>query len=142
MLLLLLLAGCKSTLFTPAIELADLRLDVARQANDNAAFAVELVMVDDAELLQKILALDPAQWFETGAKLRRDYPQDMQGWYYELVPGQQYHIAPTPFDGKRARALLLFANYGGRAAYRLRLEQLAKARVLFQENGIELAKTP
>ena len=139
---LLMLAGCKTPLFKPAIALTELQLQVQNKANGNAPFAVELVLVDNDELLQKMLALSAAQWFDEGAVLKRDYPKNLQSWRYELVPDQQLPIDTRPFVGKRGQALLLYANYIGRGAYRLRLDQLPKARVVFQESGIQLADTP
>lgn len=139
LLLLPLAAACSFMQPAPRIELGELVLDVTPLANNDGAFPVEIVAVADEELLKKLIGLSASQWFDAAAALRRDYPQTLASWYYELVPGQRLPLRPLPFAGRRAYGLLLYAGYDGRGAYRLRLDGLPRARVLFGERDLALS---
>lgn len=136
--------GCGSmALFKPRIALGELSFDVAPDANDDTPFALELVAVSDDDVLKKLQELTAAQWFDPQANWRRDYPQAIQTWYYELTPDRHWPLAqPLPFARRPARALLLFANYKTPGAHRLRLESFKKARVLFAASGISVDPVP
>lgn len=139
--LALLAAGCagRPALFKPRIALSDLRLEVAREANDNMPLRIELVATGDEELLAKLLELSAAQWFDPRANYRRDYPTSLRSWDYELPPGAVLHLKPAPFAGAKAAGLVLFANYRGKGAYRLRLDPYRRAVVAFGAQDAVLA---
>ncbi|GGC13482.1 type VI secretion protein [Pseudoduganella buxea] len=139
----LLLTACETArkLLRPTVALTDLSFEVARGANGNAPFAVELVAPPDDELLAKLQALSAEQWFDPQANFKRDYPK-LRTWYYELTPGLRMRLNPTPFARARASGLLLFAHYQGKGAYRLRLDTYPKATVLFADKDIALAAVP
>lgn len=120
-----------ASLFGPRIALSDLRLEVAREANDNTPLRVELVAPRDEELLATLLGLSAAQWFDPLANYRRDHPDTLRSWDYELPPGATLHLKPAPFAGAKAAGLVLFANYKGKGAYRLRLDTYRRAVVSF-----------
>lgn len=136
--------GCASTaLFQPRIGLGQLSFEVAPGANDDTPFALELVAVTDDEVLKKLQEVTAAQWFDPHANWRGDYPKALRSWYYELTPGRHWQLPqPLPFTRQPGRALLLFANYKGPGAYRLRLESFKKARVLFAASGISVDPVP
>ena len=140
--LLVSLSGCTMPLFKHKIALDELHFDVGRQANGSTPFAVELVAVDDDTLLATLLTLTAAQWFDPQANWKRDYPTTLHNWYYEVTPGQHLCFQPTAFSGRHAQALLLFANYKGPGAYRLRLDSYSRVRVAFAEYEIEVVAQP
>lgn len=142
LLLLVIVSACSAPFFKSRIALNDLTFEVAPEANDASPFAVELVAVDDDEVLKKLLSLSAAQWFDPNSNLKRDYPQVLKTWYYEITPGQRMYFKPTAFTRQAAQGLLLFANYKGEGAYRLRLDNLKKAIVLFSNNEVRVAMTP
>jgi hypothetical protein len=139
------LAGCAATksLFQPKIALTEVRFEVARNANDTAAFPAELVAVSDEALLAKLLATSADQWFDPDAPFKRDYPAAaLQTWYYELTPGLSLRVRQPQFGKRGLLAVLLFAHYQGKGNYRLRLDQVAQAHVRFAEKTIERADRP
>lgn len=139
--LCLALAGCAATksFFASRPALKEVNFDVSRKANDSAPFAVELVAVSDDTLLPKLLALSADQWFDPEATFKRDYPAMLQTWYYELTPGLALRVEEENWRRRGTRAVLLFANYKGKGAFRLRLDPYPNAHVLFAEKTIELA---
>lgn len=136
----LILSACSTPFFKPRIALNDLTFEVAPQANDSSPIAVELVVVSDEEVLKKLLTLSAAQWFEQNANLKRDYPQQLQSWYYEITPGQRMSFKPTEFSRQQGHGLLLFANYRGTGAYRLRLDVYSQATILFSDSEVRVAQ--
>lgn len=138
------LSGCAATksLFQPSIALTEVKFDVARNANDSTPIAVEVVAVSDEALLAKMLTMTADQWFDPQSNLRRDYPALLQTWYYELTPGLRMQVRRDPFARRGTRAVLLYAHYKGKGAYRLRLDPYPKASVVFGEKDIALAVVP
>lgn len=137
--------ACSATksLFQPKLALKEVRFEVSRKANDNAPFPVELVAVSDEALLTRLLAMGAAEWFAPDTNIKRDYPASaLRTWYYELTPGSTIPVRNAEFGKRGLRAILLFANYHGQGAYRLRLDAMPLARVQFKEKTIDLADQP
>jgi type VI secretion system protein len=80
--------------------------------NQNNPVRVEVVIVYDASLLEKLKSTSAADWFQRREQIRRDYPDD-QGFvsrYWEWVPGQTVDPEEISF-GTGARGGLVFADY-------------------------------
>ncbi|MBB5190658.1 type VI secretion system protein [Silvimonas terrae] len=92
-------------------------------ANDNAPIAVDFVVINDPELLKTLLTLSSAQWFTQRDQFIRDYPQALNVWGHELVPGQKLTFQKVPIGGLAAVGLLVFAGYNSPGVHRLRLDQ-------------------
>lgn len=140
-----LLGGCGALqalpLFQPKITLNELHFKVDPRANGTTPFAVDLVAVQDEALRDRLLALSAEQWFDAQSNdLPKTFPNALSVWHYEMPPGGRLDLKPTPFGGKRGRALLLFAGYRGKGAYRLRLDGDRRATVLFGEKDIATEK--
>jgi hypothetical protein len=140
----LVLSGCASSkaLFQSKIALKDVHFSVLEKANDNMPFSVDLVVVSDETLLPALLAMNAAQWFDPATNFRRDHPASLAIWPYELTPGLSKPVTDARFAQRRTRAVLLFANYKGKGPYRLRLDNVPVATVLFLEKTIKLAEQP
>ena len=138
------LAGCAATgsLLQPGIALKDVRFEVSANANDATPFAVELVAVADEALVPTVLGLSAAQWFDPVTNIKRDYQTTLRSWYYELTPGSTMLVNDAQFGGRGTRAVILFANYKGKGAYRLRIDATAHATIRFADQTVELAGTP
>lgn len=124
LLLCLCLPACSVfSMFKPTIKLSSVSFSVASQANDDTPIPVDLVVVDDEELLKKLLALPAAQWFEQRAQLQRDFPLALYVWSKELVPGQRLDVSDAPVKGQRGSVVLVYAGYSSPGMHRLRLDQ-------------------
>lgn len=136
--------GCTAakTLFHSKIALNEVNFEVSRKANDSTPFSVELIALSDETLLPALLAMSADQWFDPEANFKRDHPTAVQTWYYELTPGLHLQVRDAPFKQRSTRAVLLFANYKGKGAYRMRLDTYRRATVQFSEKTIELAERP
>ena len=113
-LLLLLLVSCGKSVNTKALFGGKLHLEVtvAENANRNNAVAVDLVMIYDEKLLEKISGLTARAWFERREQIRRDYilEKALEIWQWEWVPGQRVTVEPIPL---RVRFVggFIFADY-------------------------------
>ncbi|NHZ66139.1 type VI secretion protein [Massilia sp. CCM 8694] len=141
---MLAISGCAATksLFQPKIALKQVQFVVDATANDATPFAVDLVAVSDESLVPALLALTAAQWFDPGANIKRDYPDRVHCWSYELTPGMSKPVDDAGFAVRGTRAVLLFANYKGKGAYRLRLDATPKATVRFADKTVRMEGNP
>jgi len=141
---MLVLSGCAATksLLQPNIALKQVEFRVSEKANDAAPFSVDLVAVSDEALVSVLLAMTAAQWFDPSANVKRDYQDRVRFWSYELAPGLSMPVDDAKFAVRGTRAVLLFANYKGKGAYRLRLDATPKATIRFEDKTIDLVATP
>ncbi len=114
------LAGCGSAL--PKVDVDTLAIAVTSEANVDTPIAVDAVLVRSPQLLDALLALPSAKWFEQRDQWLRDHPKDLNVISYEVVPGQQIAPAPFAFGGKRAAGVVIFAGYQTPGAHRVRLD--------------------
>jgi type VI secretion system protein len=98
-----------------------LQVDVAPEANQNSAVAVELLVVSNEEVLGDVMKLSAHDWFLKREEFKRDHPKGYLSWSWEWVPGQNVPPQKLSF-GTGARAGLLFADYLSAGNHRLRFE--------------------
>jgi type VI secretion system protein len=113
-----LLASC-ATKNTPSLKFETVSLTAIEAANDNSPVAVDLLLVRDQALIDKLLALTSDQWFQQKAQFEADYPKDLSVYGWEIVPGQTLEdkIPATP----PAWAGIVFTSYHTAGAHRLRV---------------------
>jgi|GEM_PF-1594614 len=138
------LGGCAATksLLQPKIALRQVQFVVTPKANDATPFSVDLVAISDEALVPVLLAMPAAQWFDPVANVRNDYQDRVRCWSYELTPGMSMPVEDAKFTVRGVRAVLVFANYKGKGAYRVRLDATPKATVWFDDKTVRLADNP
>ena len=79
----------------PVVDITSVVLEMPVNANDDWPARVDLVRVDDAGIHARLLAVDPAQWFD-GAAARKFEDAHPQAYIdrWEIVPGTSI----GPFD--------------------------------------------
>lgn len=98
-----------------------LQVDVAPEANQNSAVAVELLVVSNEQVLADAMKLSAHDWFLKREEWKRDHPKGYVSWSWEWVPGQSVPPQKLSF-GTGARAGLLFADYLSAGNHRLRFD--------------------
>ena len=129
--LVVVLCGCSLlTPKVPKITLSDIHVITDAAANSNSPVALEIVLVKDPDLLKKLTELPAAKWFETRADIRKTYPAGVESQAWELVPGQDLRVPAATFKGKRALAVIVFANYSSAGEHRARIESFHNGVIL------------
>ena len=95
---------------------------VDKQANQDQSFGLDLVAVDNKKLLEKLLAMPASEWFSKREQLKLDFPANLRTWEWEIAPGQRLPYFKLPKPVRKARGLLLFAQYASEGAHRARLD--------------------
>jgi type VI secretion system protein len=108
---------------------------IAQGLNQDSPVAVELVVVRDGKLLERIAELTAAQWFEQREQLRRDFTRELDSWRYEWVPGQ---VVPRIRRKFRAgvRGGVVFADYAGPGAHRARFDPYRPFTLILDERDL------
>lgn len=124
-----LLAGCADK---PELRLDGVSIQAAGRANDFAPVAVDVVLVQDAKLVDELLKLNASDWFGRKEQILRDHPQGVSTHSWEVVPGQV--LAERLPPGPPSWTGLVFARYGSPGSHRLRLPQGGQLRLLLGES--------
>ena len=81
----------------PAVDITSVALEMSENVNDDWPARVHLVRVDDAGTYARVLAVDPAEWFDgAGARRFEDAHPQARLDRWEIVPGTS--IGPFEFD--------------------------------------------
>jgi type VI secretion system protein len=105
--------------------------------NSNGAVPVDLILVYDKPLIEKLQALPAAEWFARRAQFRRDNQEgkkfDLWGW--EWVPGQT--VAPIRLPRRHgALAAIVYANYQEPGDHRWRVDPNRNLRIDLEESEV------
>lgn len=101
----------------------DIRVDIAPDANQNNPIAVDILLIEDATLLQQVLSMSATEWFAKREQVRADYP-DSSGfrlWGWEWIPGQQVADIHIPYN-IRAEGAVVFVRYFSGGTHRVRID--------------------
>lgn len=104
-------------------------LAAADNANRNSAVAVDVVLITEDAVLEKVIDLSSAKWFSARADLAKTFPKVLTYRSWELVPGQALNIDGDSFGAPRVSAALVFADYATPGNHRVRVEEF-KGRIV------------
>lgn len=132
------LAGCALPGFLTfkgtKLDWSDVTLSAAPGANQNSPIAVDVVLVYQDDMLDRLAELPAAKWFGVRADLRKTFPKSLSYRTWELVPGQTIQVAGESFGSPRVVGVLIYADYATPGAHRLRVETLKGAIVVRFDN--------
>lgn len=106
----------------PKVQLGEVTVVTEAGSNRNTAIEIEILLVQDIELLKKISELPARKWFEAREDIRKNYPGGFQSFGWELSPRQEVRLRKTELSGKRAYAVVIFANYLASGEHRARID--------------------
>lgn len=92
-------------------------VEIAPDANEDSAVAVDLVFVYDKKLLDTLLKMPATEWFQKREQIKKDYGNAVAVEKWEWVPGQQIDRISVPYRAG-ARRVVLFADYGTEGDHR------------------------
>ena len=106
----------------PKVQLGEVTVVTEAGSNRNTAIEIEILLVQDIELLKKISELPARKWFEAREDIRKNYPGGFESFGWELSPRQEVRLRKTELSGKRAYAVVIFANYLASSEHRARID--------------------
>jgi type VI secretion system protein len=154
-LLLLLSAASCSRLFKVQQELRATRamfggtmpfeVQIDHDANQNTPIAVDLVVVYDAKLLDKLESMNAETWFQKRTQFLADNAEMMSSWSWEWVPGQVVSELSVPYRAG-AQQFVIFADYEPApdvtSDYRVQIGPQSPFRLILQEKTFSIERFP
>jgi type VI secretion system protein len=136
LLALIALGGCASRVSTRGFV-----LQAESDVNDHSPIAVEIVLVRDPALLERVSSLSARAWFAESAQLERDHPGGFLRERWEMVPGQRLDL-DLPFPDRRGVAVFVFANYLSPGAHRIRVDDRNRFTLVLGRTEFSLEGRP
>ena len=124
-------AACSYVL--PSIQLEKVEVVVSPQANQDNPIALDVLIVYDKAMLDRVLMLTARQWFNQRDQFKRDFPTGYDLLQWELGPGQTAPTRPVPKGSGKAVASIVFADYVTPGHHRARLDTIIAARIHLNE---------
>lgn len=93
----------------PKVNVGEVRVIATVDANRNSPVVLDVVIISDAALEQRLMAPD-SKWFPQGPALLASYPGALRAFRCEFPPASEMMLPPAIFKGQRALAILLFAG--------------------------------
>ena len=129
-----LLTGC-----TPAIRADRVDIIANPKTNNNSPVAVDVVLVNDDTVLQKLTAVPAAEWFDKRTQFQLDAPNQIQVVRsLEIVPGARESVDLSWEERRKAYGGLAFINYPTPGDHRLRIDQLEQIRIELLDKNFRL----
>lgn len=118
-----------------------IQVTVAANVNQESPVAVDLLVVYNKKLLDKMFEIPASDWFAGGRdQFQRDYPKAFQLHSWEWIPGQRVELEPIRIKSG-AKAGIIFADYFSDGAHRARFDPRKPLRIELKEDGFKVGET-
>lgn len=95
----------------PKLNLNTISISLDNDANRNSATAIELLIVYKMELLKALMKINSTDYFASSDQIKRDYPELVQVYRWELTPGQAISDYEIKATGDEPLGIVIFADY-------------------------------
>lgn len=138
------LTSCITTedvVLVPKVYLKNISFSADQDANENRVVTVHLVVPKKPELYNEILKMDALAYFSITKQLQADYPNDLEVFTWEIVPGSSLQKQRILLKDFRGQGAIVFLQYGDEipGIHRLVLPQKSSCKVLLKRNEAILA---
>jgi type VI secretion system protein len=123
------LSGCGSFARPGGIKTGEIIVTAALDANENSPVAVDVVLVYDPAVIEKLVSLPAATWFAEREQFLRDAPDGIDVLRHEIVPGTTQTITVSNVQRLKASGAVIFVNYLNDGEHRLRIDALETVRL-------------
>lgn len=138
--LLAALPGCaflSDAVLGPEVAINQISITATPNANDNSPTTVDVVLLYDDSLTDQFLQMTAAQWFDRREQLTRDFPNSIQVFSWEVVPGQT--LSDQAVDRRSGTtAGFVFARFARPGPHRLRLTDQSTVEVRLMQDSFSL----
>lgn len=105
--------------------------------NQNSPVAVELLMIRDRSLWERLREKPAAEWFEEREALARTFPDSYRSWRWEWVPGQE--VPPETLEvGRGVKWGLVYARYLVAGDHRAVIKPREPFRLVLDETSVQV----
>jgi type VI secretion system protein len=119
-----------------------INVTVVPGANDDSAIAVDFVVVYSDKLLDDILKVSAAEWFQVKkARFLADHPGELEVDSREWVPGQPVDPLTIAYRSG-AKKVVVFADYHSGGEHRAVMPPQQASHVLLGENDLKVEAHP
>lgn len=110
---ILLIVGCAKDddARDPELNLKSVSISLDNDANRNSATAIELLIIYKMELLKALMKINAADYFASSDQIKRDYPDMVEVYRWELTPGQSINDYKIKASGDEPLGIVIFADY-------------------------------
>lgn len=114
-------------------------VSIAADANEDSPLAVELIVVYNDKLIDKLLEKKARDWFAGREQFLRDHEDDVDAHKWEWIPGQE--VPPIELSyGIGAKRLVVFADYITPGDHRANIDPQQRFRLILGQSDIELER--
>lgn len=141
------LNGCSDGALAGAIKmdqakvwLEKVHFKVSKQVNGNAPVAVHLVIIYDDGVMGQVSQMTADQYFEAEPQLRKDHPNDIDFYTWEVVPGQEMDDEDIKMTKAYGKGGFVFARYSTPDAHRESIADEQEITIHLDEKNFYLTK--
>lgn len=129
----IILSGCslfqKEKNEEPSVCLKKVNISLDSDANQDSALAIDLLMIYKKELLDTVMQMKARDYYLSATQLKRDYPEMVDIWHWELTPGQVVKDYPILHRDEPVIGAVFFADYLTPGDHRVRFGTQMEAHV-------------
>lgn len=114
-----------------------IQVTISPDANENSPLAVELIVVYEDKIVDKLLEKKAREWFSGREQFLRDYADDVDSWKWEWIPGQEVQPLKLSY-GIGAKRVVLFADYVTPGEHRAAIDPQKPFRLVLGQSEIAL----
>lgn len=116
-----------------------IKVFVSQAVNQNSAIAMDLVIVLDKQLMDRLREMPSKEWFEKREQIKRDYlvGVGIDTLEREWAPGQTVPDIKLKLKPK-AKGALIFAKYSMPGAHRFVIDPFKSVAIHLNENNFEV----
>lgn len=114
-----------------------IQVSIAPDANENSPLAVELIVVYNDKLIDKLMEKRARDWFAGREQFLRDYADDVKSRKWEWIPGQKVEPIDLAY-GIGAKRVVLFADYVTPGDHRATIDPQQPFRLILGQSDLEL----
>lgn len=126
----------------PPVCLKRVSISADKDMNLNRVVVVHLVVPKTQGLYEEILKKDAQAYFSSVDDLLRDYPNDIEIFKWEIVPGMTKNDIEIKLKDFKGRGVIVFARYSGdfTGVHRIVLPKKRAVKILLTRTKEQLAK--
>ena len=123
----------------PEIEVQSVTLVAASNANDDTAIPVEFIVAYDQGVFVELMSMTAREYFQKAGQIKNDYPNIIQTWHWEIIPGQALNNQPIKITGDEPVGAVVFADYVNQGDHRIRVGAGEQMRIHLREDTFTIS---